>query len=662
MKRSFWLGIVILSLAVTISFAAPQPVNWDSFEYANYCQFQNNPSGGPNYGTSAIPGVSVTINSADTIYHTGIKSLKVDSFTLGAYTTTYRRIAIFDHGSNAYWYHWCGNHNTLFIWCYIPSANWIPGLRGEYILTITTNPYNIIGPPVSLNTGWNYISVDISSVRNQYSIYDYRQQDSRWLGLRITNTNTTTAFSGPFYLDDYGSIGAPGIYHINSFDTDYNDGTLGGWGNIDAIFGSVPVTLDTSTSNAYTGNWALSASFSLPVDTTTTYKAAWFKTLNVSYNLMPWVGLRCYLYFPITPPEGIYTQYFAQVGVDAYRWLYVDQPGMQAGWNELVIDLSHQQNYGMITSRVAVQRDGIMVGQNTTGAPAFAATLYTDEVEAVPPIEATTTALVWDYGSRDLSPYIQYGLPFGLITSHYYLWSSSDPAVAYIADSTSGVVNAYSAGSAVITVTDRTPFTVTIPVTINIGTLLVSPSGPIELVGIGANQSFTASVGVAPYSWSLSSPGVVSLDTTEGATVTVTAVGVGSVDLIVTDFTSPTPQQVSIPITVTVEPLVIAPPGPIQFSVGLNKAFTGIGGTEPYIWSLSNSTVGYISATTGKIITFTATNVGSVDLVVTDSTPPTAQQTSVSITIIPTSAPLFFDADKPIATERKLVHMMELFE
>jgi hypothetical protein len=660
MEKKLGIGLIIFSLMVSMSFGGPNPANWDSFEYSNFCQFgQWQGSGGPTYGTSAIGGVSIGINSADSIAHTGIKSLKVDTFTLGAYTTTYRRIGIFDKGDSSYWYHWCGGSNILYIWCYIPPANWIPGLRGENIFTITTNPYNIYGPPVSLNTGWNYISVDVSSVRNQYSIYDYRQQDSRWLGIRITNTNTTTAFSGPFYLDDFGSIAAPGIYYINSFDTEYNDGTIGGWGNLDAVFGSVPVALDTSSLYSYSGNWALSASFSLAADTTTTYKAGWFKTLNVSYNLMPFVGLRCYLYFPTAPPEGLYTQYFAQVGIDAYRWVYVDQPGMQAGWNELVIDLSHQQNYSMITSRVACQRDGVMVGQNTT-VPVFdfTTTLYTDEVEAVPAIEATTTAVTWAYGSKDFAPYIQYGLPFGPLTAHYYLWESSNSTVAFIADSTSGVVQGLNPGTATITVKDRTEITASITANITIGTLVVSPLGPIELVGIGTSRQFIASGGVAPYFWSVSSPGVGSLDTTEGATVTLTAVGVGTVDLIVTDSTSPTPQQVSIPITVSVAPLLVGPPGPLQFSIGLNKQFTASGGTEPYIWTLSNSTVGYVSPTTGTAATFYATGVGLVDLMVTDSTPPTPQQTTVNITIIPTVAPLFIEADKPGLA----VRMAELFE
>jgi hypothetical protein len=654
MKRSFWLGVVILSLAVTISYANnPQNVVWDSIEYGDMFKFGQ--WTGPGYRT-ATPTATISVSTE--VAHTGIQSVKVDLFTLGAYTSTYRRLAIYDKGDYLYWGHWSGGWNTLSMWCYIPSANWIPGLTGEFVFQITTTPYNIIGPPIALNTGWNYITVDMSSVRNQYT-FPYTQENARWMGVRITNTNTTTAFSGPFYLDDYGGIPAPGIYYITTFETDNGvDPLPGGWGNVDAAFNSVPVTLDIASSPVYAGNSCLSATFSLAADTSTTYKAGWFKTLNCSYNLMAWVGLRCYLYYPTTPPNNLYTQFFAQVGTNDYFWIYVDQPGMQAGWNELVIDLSQSQ-YSVVSSRIRVEREGILLGQNTSGFD-FSTTLYTDEVEAIPPIEATTTAVSWDYGTRNLSPYIQYGLPFGPLSAHYYLWESNNPSVAYIADSTSGIIEGASAGSAVITVRDRTAIGMYAVITANItiGTLVVSPPGPINLVGMGTTQSFTASVGTAPYSWSLSAPGVVVLDTTEGATVTTTAIGVGSVELTVTDSSAPTPQQVKVTINVGVEPLVIAPPGPIILSVGSNKQFTGIGGTEPYFWSLSNSTVGYISDTTGKAITFTATAIGPVDLIVTDSTPPTPQQTTVNITAIPTTAPVFMEADIP----GTIVRMSELFE
>ncbi|MDI6783636.1 MAG: hypothetical protein QME64_06010, partial [bacterium] len=449
---------------------AAQPAIWHGFEYGKnngnetyFGQWQG--SGGPGYGTQAVPGVTISVVSTEGVARTGIKSLKIAGFTLPAMDTTTTAMAVFDKGDYAYWWHWSGGHETLFLWVYVPDTTWISGLTGEFVVNISS--YYVIGPPVALNTGWNYVSVDINSVRNQYG-YPYTLENSRWLGVRITNTNTITAFSGPFYLDDYGSIALPGIYRMTTFETDLNGSDpLNGWSEMHPSWGSVTVSLDTSTTQKYAGDWSLSATFTLS-STTVAQQAFWVKTLNCAYNLMPWVGVRSYLYFPDTPPPTIYVQMFANVGANWSRWLFVPQPGMQAGWNELVMDLSADSisSYNYDSSRIDTNRPGIRVGQNTTDFT-YAATLYFDEVEAVPPIESNITTMTWIIGeSRDLEPYIQYGLPFGPLSGHYYIWTSSSTAVAYIADSTSGVVQGAGIGSATITATDRTGMNVSIQVNI----------------------------------------------------------------------------------------------------------------------------------------------------------------------------------------------------
>jgi hypothetical protein len=101
--------------------------------------------------------------------------------------------------------------------------------------------------------------------------------------------------------------------------------------------------------------------------------------------------------------------------------------------------------------------------------------------------------------------------------------------------------------------------------------------------------------------------------------------------------------------------LELAPSGTVNLGKGQTRTFIASGGTDNFIWSLSNSTVGHLSSTTGASVTFTADSAGTVDLTVSDNGPPLQQQVA-NITVVPTSAPLFIDADK-VSLYRK-----ELFE
>jgi len=68
----------------------------------------------------------------------------------------------------------------------------------------------------------------------------------------------------------------------------------------------------------------------------------------------------------------------------------------------------------------------------------------------------------------------------------------------------------------------------TIPLGISIDSVNMGPTGSATL---------SAQYGTAPYTWSLSTTGIVSLSTTAGATVTVNAVAPGTVNVILTDAT-----------------------------------------------------------------------------------------------------------------------------
>lgn len=106
-------------------------------------------------------------------------------------------------------------------------------------------------------------------------------------------------------------------------------------------------------------------------------------------------------------------------------------------------------------------------------------------------------------------------------------------------------------------------------------------------------------------------------------------------------------------VTVTETAIEISP-GPVTLSREQSRTFTATRGVPPYTWSLS--TTGICSLDTSATIIVTAIDTGSVDLIVTDSNTPTPQQASVTITVIPTTAPLFKEVEP-----RKYIRF-ELFE
>lgn len=82
--------------------------------------------------------------------------------------------------------------------------------------------------------------------------------------------------------------------------------------------------------------------------------------------------------------------------------------------------------------------------------------------------------------------------------------------------------------------------------------------------------------------------------------------------------------------------LLITPSGSVVLNPGGMHPFTASGGSGTYTWSLSTNIFGSINTTAGNQVTFTASSVGSVNLILNDGT----NQTSVTINIVGTSAPL----------------------
>jgi hypothetical protein len=165
---------------------------------------------------------------------------------------------------------------------------------------------------------------------------------------------------------------------------------------------------------------------------------------------------------------------------------------------------------------------------------------------------------------------------------------------------------------------------------------LPSATGPSALSSMSTGI-YTVSSGTAPFIWSSSDTTVAQVLSYGGNSAVVQAFLSGSAAIRVSDAYNDT-DAVNLAVTGT-DPLTVDPSGSLQMNPG-TKDFTASGGTGNFIWSLSNDSVGYLSSTTGAMVTFTAASGGVVNLTVSDPGPP-AQQKTVTITVVPTSAPLF---------------------
>jgi hypothetical protein len=437
-----FFGLIVASCFADISAI------WNGFEGGNV----------ENYAQTAYicPVLSnVTIGTSADVAHCGAVSLKVENFTLASLSTTTSQIGVADNGGTVWGWHVCVNYNTLFIWAYIPTASWIPDLIGQYTVDIDGSVPRYYGPEVTLTPGWNYLSFDLASARAAVG-FPRTSENSRWLGVRITNMNSTTAFNGPFYVDDEGGAVPDGIWHITDFETGVEN-------FVDFAWGADVATLAQSSAQKYHGDASLAVSFSLPSDTTG-HAINVGHALTPYFNLLPYVGMRSYLYLPNPPPPTSWVQMFATIGVD-WSWRSDNQPGIQQGWNELVMDISTCVNVGRPSfSRIHIDRPAIQIGKNTTAV--WTDTVYLDDLQAVPAIQASiSTVQISVTNTKDLSPYIELGLPFGPLASSHYNWTSSNTTVVSVG-STSGIILGVNPGTATINAADRTGMTASIVVNV----------------------------------------------------------------------------------------------------------------------------------------------------------------------------------------------------
>lgn len=203
-----------------------------------------------------------------------------------------------------------------------------------------------------------------------------------------------------------------------------------------------------------------------------------------------------------------------------------------------------------------------------------------------------------------------------------------------------------------ITVKDASGATASGPVAITVQpppTLTITTTSlPAGEAGIAYSQAVSATGGVTPYLWTVSSgalPAGLTLNTSTGAIAgTPTTLGTSSFTVTVTDSETPThgTANANLSITINNPPLQITttslPDGVINGVYSSSATLTAIGGTKPYTFSISSGSLPNglsLNASTGQISgTPTKTGAFSFTAKVTDSSSPVQTATAnLSITI-----------------------------
>ena len=245
-----------------------------------------------------------------------------------------------------------------------------------------------------------------------------------------------------------------------------------------------------------------------------------------------------------------------------------------------------------------------------TGAFTAPATAGSVTVRVTDSLSNTSNATVTVVSALTISPATK-----TLAVNNLFTFSASGGLAPYTFSIFSGggsivaATGAYTApatsGSAVIQVTDSLGQTSNSTVTIN-SALAISPAAPT--LAVSGTQTFSATGGVSPYTYSIFSGGGTIVAATGAFTAPATA---GTVTVRVTDSLSNISNA-----TVTVNPALAITPASLNIVMSGTQTFSATGGVSPYTYSIVSGG-GSIVAATGA---FTApATAGSVTVRVTDS-------------------------------------------
>jgi hypothetical protein len=238
-----------------------------------------------------------------------------------------------------------------------------------------------------------------------------------------------------------------------------------------------------------------------------------------------------------------------------------------------------------------------------------------------------------------------------------YAWSASGLPTGFAINATTGAITGTSATALskaiTVTVTDATTKAVSHDFTLTITNgLTITTAGLNDgLAGSAYNTPLAATGGVPPYTWSSTDlPRNLAINPTTGAVTAITGTplnpGRYTVHIAVTDSSAPTPLSTTATFALTIAspPLQMVTTSPLPSGkpgVPYTYQATASGGLQPYNWTASglpawlslNNTTGILSGTPpagDASYTFS--------LVVTDSTSPTAQIITRSMTLVVASS------------------------
>jgi uncharacterized protein YdaL len=188
--------------------------------------------------------------------------------------------------------------------------------------------------------------------------------------------------------------------------------------------------------------------------------------------------------------------------------------------------------------------------------------------------------------------------------------------------------------------------TATLVLTVNAQLVVTTSALPAGTVGQTYRAAMSATGGVAPYTWAVTTgklPAGLTLDRSTGAiTGTPTASTNSTVVITATDSSTPSPATVTKTFTLTVRPAPLLIVSASLPSGKVNQPYstpvTAMGGTAPYVWSASKLPAGVAINTTTGVLSGKPTKAGTYNVLVTvrDAASP-AQSSNASLVLLVSS-------------------------
>lgn len=224
-----------------------------------------------------------------------------------------------------------------------------------------------------------------------------------------------------------------------------------------------------------------------------------------------------------------------------------------------------------------------------------------------------------------------------------YSASSSNAGIASAAIAGSFItVTGVAPGSASIVITDNMGATVTVGVSVPVGSPLYTTAPSSLSVAIGAAPIYSVGGGTGPYLVTSNNTSVVTA-VLAGSNLTITGVAVGSATVQVRDSAGAAlTLAITVPTSSSV-PLFVTAPSSITVGIGYSPVYTVGGGTGPYMVTSNDISVA-TAALTGSSLTVTGVYVGNAQLVIRDAAGTTL---SISVTVPAATAAALYTTAPP---------------